>query len=159
MRDKRMSGLSGILAAVLIAALAGCVHPPRSPNVGKGSECLVVFPTVALARGEYIQSFELDIRGGRLSAVNRFLEDWSYVVDWDYPGHVLVRGQAGHFPAGLATAASLSGTFVIQADADECLRVAATLATETVWPAGAPEPPSRAISIAAAEMILIPTAK
>lgn len=160
MRDHWMAGLANVLAVLSIAALAGCVQPSGSPYASGGIEYLVSLPEVDLAPNEYIQSFEIDIRGGRLSAIKRFVDDWSYRVEWDYPGHVLVQGQAGHFPAGLPTTEELSGTFVVRAaDAADRLRVSATLVTDSARPPGVSEPPPRTLSISAAEVILSPTTK
>lgn len=160
MRDDPTSRLASLLAVLSIAALAGCVQPSGSPYASGGIEYLVSLPEVDLAPDEYIQSFELDIRGGRLSAIKRFVDDWSYRVEWDYPGHVLVQGQAGHFPAGLPTTEELSGTFVVRAtDVADRLRVAVTLVTDSARPPGVSEPPPRTLSISAAELILSPTTR
>lgn len=144
------------LAVVLPVVLIGCVHPPRSLHVVEGQEYLVVLPPVRLARHEDIQSFELEIRNGRVTAINRLLDDWSLEVEWDTPDRLLVRGLAGHFPAGLDSTADLSEMFAVRVDDRAGFRVAATLVTETATPADAPEVPSRSIPISSGEMTFRP---
>jgi len=145
------------LAVALPMVLTGCVHPARSLHIVEGQEYLVALPPVRLARHEYIQSFELEIRGGRVTAINRLLDDWSLELEWDTPDRLLVRCMAGHFPAGLESTAELSEMFAVRADVGAGFGVAATLVTETAAPADAPEAPSRSIPISSGEMTFRPT--
>ena len=135
----------------LVLALAGCACGPRAGAQSHGHLWNVSLPGVRLADSEYIQSFVVNIQGGRITSINRLLDDWGLELVWDRPGEHSLEYSAGHFVSGLESTADLNDFFPVEADSRLELRLTATIQTASTIPTGRPD---REIAIGEKEMVL-----
>jgi hypothetical protein len=123
---ERMRTLS--LLAFLAAALVGCATSDRHLATPARGDSTVVFPSLALRNGEFIEEFKIRIKGGRVSAIQRIPDDWNFAVEREDGSCVMVHGEAGHFSGGLPSFDRLNGAIVVPAEPD--IRIQAVVTTD-----------------------------
>lgn len=96
----------------------------------------VSFPRLKFEPGEFVQAIDLEIRHGRVVAINRLLDDWDLEVVWDHPGLLQLKLAARHFPAGLADLRLLDDFITVENTGDEGFTLQAGLHTESIATTG-----------------------
>ncbi|HSY18924.1 MAG TPA: LysM domain-containing protein [Candidatus Acidoferrales bacterium] len=125
-----------VVASVFMAVCpTGCVHGPGSGTARQGSSFTVSLPPLKLADGEYIQSVEITIEGGRIASLNRTWDDWDMEMNWDRPGYLTLNCEARHFNAGFPSTRAFDRFIVVESNSGS-LDIAATVHTASTSDTG-----------------------
>jgi hypothetical protein len=133
---KRIPILSLVLIPLLPWLLWGCSQRATTQYAMAQETTSLSFPTLKLEPDEFIQSIDLEIRGGRVASINQLLDDWDLELAWDNPGLLVLRMNARHFSAGLADLRLLNKFITLENQPGEALRLSAKLVSSSTDPTG-----------------------
>lgn len=124
------------LIPLLACLLCGCSQRATPQYAIAENTASLSFPTLKLESDEFIQSIDLEIRGGRVASINQLLDDWDLELAWDNPGLLVLRMNARHFSAGLADLRLLNKFITLENQPGEALRLSAKLVSSSTDPTG-----------------------